>query len=1145
MMNTMQASLPFRKLMLFCAFFLISPISWGQEGNASEWAYLEPQNSGKSLDSQALRDIFLHLEKDHEVRFAINDKLIADKFAKVDYKNVKNLDRTLQQILSPLGLTYKKIKGYYVIITKEEQASKAPISIQNYAPLSQAGSTKRLPLKQTNGDAEGNIGLYLNAQQYTASGKVVSAKEDFPLPGVSVNVKGTNRSTTTDINGNYSISVPTEQAILVFSYVGYTTQEINLDGVLRKDVQMDEDVRILRDVLINVPYGQQTKASYTGSAATVEAKTIENRPRESFENSLQGNVAGLQVMSSTGQPGAAPNVRIRGISSINGNNSPLYVVDGVPVLSQSITTLATSSNTLAGINPNDIESITVLKDASAASIYGSLGANGVIMITTKGGSSGKTRVNFSAQYGMNQMTRSDISMPLTTAEMSELLIEGVINSTSLAPSTPEDAYTYLVNNGLDPNTSVDWFDIVTQTGRYDQYNVSASGGNDKTRFYVSAGYYNRDAVTKGQDFSRKNIRLSLNNQASERLSFSGRISASRQDLSTVPAAGTGQNPVRSLYRIVPWIGPYTETGEYNPRINHNPEIVRLENKYETKISQLISNLSATYKFNDNLSFESRGGQDYNYSEDFRFWSPLSPDGLGSNGRGAEYSTVWDNWSITNLLKYRGQYKDFSINATLGQEASKRNLKRVSTQANNYAADGLYTLANTSEPYIAWSTKSSATLVSYFLNTSFSYQQKYYLNATVRRDGSSRFGRNVRYGNFWSIGGAWNAHEETFMKEIPVINQLKLRASYGVSGSQLGEYYGHMGYYGTGSKYGGLPGFSMAQIESGDLSWEKNHPLDIGLEFAVLDNRLSGTIDWYTRKTTDLFMDMPVSYTNGVSNLNFNVGSMQNTGIEIALNSENIRPKVEDGFGWQTSFNISTQKNKVLKVVGDRMVSGRYLRENGGDFYQFYMRGYAGIDRDTGESLWFTNGDRTNTTTDYTEAAPFKQNKSALAKFYGGLTNTFQYKGFSLSALIYFTVGGHIYDTWGTYTQNDGSVGLNAYGQISRVYYENRWKQPGDAAEYPKMVYLGSQSGLNSQHSSRFLYNGTYVRLRDVTLSYDLPLDRMKLKMNSAQIYLRANNLYTWVYDDLLPYDPEVGIAGLLDQNLPVSKQFIVGINLTF
>lgn len=1145
MMNTILASLPIRKLMLFMAFSCLAPTTWGQEGSSPDLPYMEAQKAGESLDSQSLRDIFLHLEKNHKVRFAINDKLIADKFSKVDYQHVDNLDKTLDQMLNPLGLTYKKIKGYYVIISKQEQASHAPIRFKNYTPLSQSQSARILRHSNINGDTDLGKASGMRAQQYTASGKVVSAKEEFPLPGVSVAVKGGNQSTTTDINGNYKIPVPNEEATLVFSYVGYTTQEVSLEGVLQKNVLLDKDVRILRDVLITVPYGQQTKASYTGSAVTVQSKTIEDRPRESFQNSLQGNVAGLQVMSSTGQPGAAPNVRIRGISSINGNNSPLYVVDGVPVLSQSITTLATSSNTLAGINPNDIESITVLKDASAASIYGSLGANGVIMITTKSGASGKTKLNASVQYGVNQMTRSDASKPLSTAEMSEMLIEGVINSPTLSPTNPEEAYAYLIDNGLDPNTSIDWFDIITQPGRYDQYNVSASGGNEKTHFYVSAGYYNRDAVTKGQDFSRKNIRLSLNHEASDRLSFSGRLSASRQDLSTVPGAGTGQNPIRSLYRIVPWIGPYTESGEYSPRLNHNPEMVRNENKYETKISQLIGNLSAQYKINDNLTFETRGGTDFNFSDDFRFWSPLTPDGQGPNGRGAEYSTVWDNWSITNLLKYRGQYKDFSLNATLGQEASKRNLKRVSTQANNYAAEDLYTLANTSEPFIAWSQKSAATLVSYFLNTSFSYQQKYYLNATVRRDGSSRFGKNVRYGNFWSLGFAWNAHEETFMQELPWLNQLKLRSSYGVSGSQLGSYYGHMGYYSTGSKYGGLPGFSMAQIESGDLSWEKNHPFDVGLEFAVLDNRLSGTIDWYTRKTTDLFMDMPVSYTNGVSELNFNVGSMQNMGLEIALSSDNIRPKVDGGFGWQTSFNISTQKNKVLKVVGDRMVSGRFLRENGGDFYQFYMRGYAGVDQETGESLWYTNGDQTNTTTDYSEAAPFKQDKSALAKFYGGLTNTFQYKGFSLSALIYFTVGGHIYDTWGTYTQNDGSVGLNAYGQISRKYYENRWKQPGDNAEYPKMVFLGSQSGLNNQASSRFLYNGTYVRLRDVTLSYDLPLDRMKLKMSSAQIYLRANNLYTWVYDDLLPYDPEAGISGILDQNIPVSRQFIVGVNLTF
>lgn len=1133
--NTIWLSFCKALFILQCIF--ISQVN-GQEGNSLEEGYKNVLRQGvNKADSQLLRDVLLELEKEHEIQFAINDDIVEKKYVPTDrkIKQGSSIESVLKKILDPVDLTYKVVNGYYIILPKAKGENENSFNNQ--------------PINEflDEGDLVVPSGSDRNIQQHVVTGKVSSAKEGFSLPGVSVSVKGGSEKTLTDVNGKYTIQASSLKDTLVFSYIGYNTQDVPMDGLTQVNVRLEEDVHLLREVLITVPYGKQTRESYTGSAVTVEPKSIENRPRESFQNSLQGNVAGLQVMASTGQPGASPTVRIRGISSFAASNAPLYVVDGVPVLSQSVSGLATSSNSMAGINPNDIESVTVLKDASAASIYGSQGANGVIMITTKSGSSGKTKVDASAQYGVNQMSVSERSRPLNTAEMSELLIEGVLNRPSLGITNRDDAYQYLINQGLEPDVNTDWFDVITQVGNYAQYNVSASGGDEKTSFYASAGYYTRDATTKGQYFDRKNVRLSIDHQATDRLSFSGRLSVSRQDLSTVPSAGSGQNPIRTLYRLVPWLTPYTESGEYNPRVTYNPELLLNENIYETKISQLIGNFSAEYKLTDNISLESRAANDFNYSDDYRFWSPLWVDGAGVNGRGAEYGRTWDNWSITNLAKYSDQWEDLSLHVTLGQEASKRNLKSVSTQADNFAAEGLYTLANASTPFVAWSSKSSATLISYFLNTNFSYQQKYFLNLTGRRDGSSRFGRNVRYGNFWSVGLAWNMDKEPFIQEVEFIDQLKVRASYGLSGNQLGDYYGHLGFYSTASgRYGGQPGLTLGQMESGDLRWEKNLPLDVGLEFAVLDNRLTGSVDWYTRKTTDLIMAMPISYTNGIGSVLSNVGEMRNSGIEVSINSDNIRPVYEGGFSWNTEFNISTQKNTVLKMINDSEVSGNFIREKGGDFYQFYMRGYAGVEPTTGEALWFTDGNRDATTTDYSEAAPFKQpNKSALAKFYGGLTNTFRYKGFDLSALIYFNIGNHIYDVWGTYTHNDGSVGLNAYGLISRMYYENRWKEPGDRADYPKMEYLGSQSGLSNQASSRFLYNGSYIRLRDVKLGYDLPVDRMGLKVSSASLYLQANNLYTWVYDDLLPYDPEVGISGELSQSLPISKQFIFGINVTF
>ncbi len=987
-------------------------------------------------------------------------------------------------------------------------------------------------------------------QQFNAQGMVTDAASGEPLSGVSVSIKGSSRTAITDSRGIFTIEVPTNRSVLVFSYIGFTAQEYVLAGRLTGlEIAMEPLVHALDEVQITVPYGTETKASITGAAVVVKSEQIADRPRSTFQTSLQGNVPGLQIMESTGQPGAAPTVRLRGLTSFDGINSPLYVIDGVPMLTQGVAGLAFSSNTAAGINPNDIEDITVLKDGAASSIYGSQGANGVIMITTKSGKAGKTRINLSANFGQNRMAFSDRAKPLNTAEMSALLIEGVINS-SINPTvagitTPEAAYQYLVSQGLNPDVNTDWADVITRVGHYSQYNLSASGGNDKTDFYLSGGYYKQDAVTRGQGYDRKTGRININHKANEKLSFNARVALTAQHLNTIPGTGTGQNPVRSLYRFVPWLAPLDENGEYNPQVTYNPLIVQNENKYETEIYQAVGNVGASYQFTDYLTYDGKAGIDFSYSDDYRYWSPDWPDGRGVNGRGMEYSRTWNNWTVNNVLRYKDDFGDFGLSAVLGQEASKRNLKSVSTQAQNFVAKGLYTLANASEQYIAWSSKSHATITSYFLNTSANYQQKYFLNATARRDGSSRFGSKVRWGNFWSLGASWNMHREMFMESVDFVDQLKFRISYGTSGNQLGPYYEALGGYATGQNYIGEPGFAMGRIENGTLRWELNRPLDVGLEFSVLNNRLSGTFDWYTRQTSDLIQDMPVSRTNGVTNVTFNVGGMKNYGVEISLSSHNI---VGDsgGFDWRTDFNITTLNNKITDIQDGRRLESFYVREIGGDYYQYRLRGYAGVERTTGQALWFTDSTRTATTTNFDDAGIYKQEgKSALADFYGGFTNTFSYKGFSLSALIYFNWGNSIYDQWAPYTHSDGSAMLGEAALMSRMVYRHRWQQPGDDASYPKVVYGGTQSGQNDQHSTRFLYDGSYIRLRDVTLSYSLPVQRLQLPLASASIYFRANNLYTWVKDDLLPYDPEVGYSGLYDQNLPISQQFALGLDISF
>ncbi len=986
------------------------------------------------------------------------------------------------------------------------------------------------------------ISIHAHAQQITVKGKVLSAKENTPLGGVGIREKNKPTSTLSDSNGDFVIVVDAKSTLL-FTYIGFVQAEVTAAPQLT--IRLQEDISSLAEVVVSVPYGSQTRASFTGSATTLRSKDLEGKPRASFQETLQGNVAGLQASQGSGQPGGGLNVRIRGIGSYGAGSSPLYVIDGVPVVDGAITVLAQTSNTLAGINTNDIDNVTVLKDASATSIYGSRAANGVVLITTKNGAAGKTKISASAQQGFNQIANKERNRPLNTEEMAELLVEGIINSTAGAMASinnPTDAYTYLVGQGFKADVNTDWLDVITQTGKYSQYDLNASGGTDKTTFFASGGYYKQDAVTKGQNYEKITARLRVKNQATDRLSFNLGFAPNFQKISTVPGSGTGINPVRSLNRLVPWVAPYNADGSYS-NILYNPELHRRENVNDTRTYALLGDASAEYKFFEGFSAESKVGIDMNYGDDYRYWSPLWPDGASVNGRGMHYTSIYINWNLTNLLKYRKQVKEFGIEATLGQEAQKITRKFISTQGQNFAGQYLYNLSSTSTPFVAWSSSGESTLASYFLNTSFNYKQKYYLNLTGRTDGSSRFGRNVRYGNFGSVGFAWNVHKEDFMANVKFIDELKFRTSYGVNGNQHADWYAVPGIYSTGAVYNGSPAYVMAQIQNDNLTWETNKPFDIGVDVSLFNQRVTFTLDYFNRVTGNLLMNAPISYTNGLGSQDQNIGSFRNSGVEFAINTHNVKASGTHGFNWRTNFNISTTKNKIIALSGtDQIISGRYVRNLGGDFYEFYMPGWAGVNPANGEGLWYTDDTKTTTTNNYSLAKSYAQG-SALPKFFGGFTNTFDYKRFSLSFMLYFNVGGKIYDTWGTFTSNDGSAGVTDYGVIARVDYDNRWQKPGDEAKSPKMVFRGSQSGLSGQHSSRFLYDGTYVRLRDVTLSYDLPLN--KKYMNKAQIYLRGNNVFTYTKDDMLRADPETFIGGLLDQHLPNARQVLVGLNITF
>ncbi|RAJ75006.1 TonB-linked SusC/RagA family outer membrane protein [Chitinophaga dinghuensis] len=958
----------------------------------------------------------------------------------------------------------------------------------------------------------------------------LAGPEGEAIIGATVRLKGTEKATITNATGDFTLSgVKDGTYLLEVSSIGYEnfTRSVTVKNEnIHLDLKLQKSISGLNDVVV-VAYSSQRKSTFTGSVSTLSTKQLEGSPRATIQDNLQGNVSGVVVSMGSGQPGAAPNVRIRGIGSINAGSSPLYVVDGIPL----------NSVDLNSFNANDIASMTVLKDAAAASLYGSRAANGVIIITTKKGAAGKTTFNASAQTGFTNVSNAVDDRPLNTREQLELFRESWIN----AGKDPALFVPELVKQGIDTTVNTNWFKELTRTGNYQQFNLSASGGTEKTTYFLSGGYYNVKSPLLGSAFKRYNFTARINAKATEKLSLQAGIITGATQSNTVSDDGSNANPVRAYKRYEPWLRVYLPDGSYDLSYsnNYNPVAFTLENKHPHDRYNLIGNLGLKYEIIRNLTFENQNSVDFEYAENLDY----NKAGIGtarSNGGSADYSTARAISLVsTNLLRYMHDWGRHHLEAFGGYEAQQVRSSDIGLSKTNFIPNS-FTLSNAAVLVDGTNTATGNTLTGLFSNFSYSYHSKYYLSASLRRDGSSRFGAEKRYGNFWSLGASWNIISESFMKDMPAISQLRLRASYGSNGNQSIADFASRGLYTNTASYNNNPGYYLSQYGNNNLTWEKNNPFNVGLDFGLLKDRIQGTVEYYNRVTSSLLLDMPVSATNGINNITRNVGSVRNSGIELELNTLNIVAAKRGGFSWNTRATFSTLNNKITKLV-NTIVSSPYIREQGGDYYQFYMVGFAGANPDNGEALFYTDNTKSTTTNDYTKAVRYKQG-SALANFVTGMTNTFEYKGFSFSFQLYGSFGSKVFDNWGTNTYTDGSATFGPTAGLPRYYYDNRWTAPGQTGKLPKVVY----KGVAPSTSDRFLYDGTYIRLRDITLAYDLPASLMhRLRMSSTRIYARANNLYTYVKDKRLTFDPEVGIEGQADQSAPIYRTIMFGIDFKF
>ncbi|TAJ11512.1 SusC/RagA family TonB-linked outer membrane protein [Marinilabiliaceae bacterium JC017] len=958
-----------------------------------------------------------------------------------------------------------------------------------------------------------------------------------PLPGVNVFEKSNpTNGVITGIDGGYSIKLSGEDAVLSFSFIGFNAQEITVAGRREINITLVEETLEMDEVVV-VGYGTQRKEALTSSVSTVGKKKIEAVTVTSVEKALQGNTAGVLVTNAVGQPGGFASVTIRGVGSINASSSPLYVVDGVPVISGSATSFSTSSNFLSSLNPADIETMTVMKDAAATAIYGARASNGVVLITTKQGKEGKTQINFNMELGFSDMTQTNVRMT-NSDELLELQRESVENAREYFGS---DEYDWTGPNGDYylpdelANSSTDWYDEVTQLGKFESYNLSARGGNEKTNFFVSGSWFDQEGTIICTGFQRFSARLNLEHKLNDWLSFgiNTTVSATDQDYSSDGYAY--ENPIYASSNIVPYVGPYNEDGSYNWDLmgsvgNYNPVANLNLHKRNSDVNSLMNTSFLKIQILPELSFKTTLGIDYKDVRDHEYITPQTLFGQELDGGVTEKVKEYYNWTSSNILTYNKIFADVhSLDVLGGYELNSYKSDYVYASGGG-ANDDIPNLSGVSKNQSVGGNASDYSGISMFTRANYSYNGRYYVSGSLRRDGSSRFGPNNKWALFGSASLGWAISREEFFN-VSFINNLKLRASYGTTGNSSIGYYSYYGLYGS-SIYNSNGGLRPDQIANPDLQWESAETSNLALDFGFF-NRINGTVEYFWRKSTDMLINEELSLTTGQSSILRNLGSMMNQGLEFQVSTQNIKGE----FSWITDFNISFPKSEFLDLGGMDYIpnGGLQRRVVGGSWSDWYMADYAGVDPGTGLAMYYDeNG---NITHDSNEA-----NKricgSPEPDFYGGLSNTFLYKGIELDFMFQFNYGNEVMFNERSSTEHDGSRVFNANVNDNQL---DRWQQPGDITSVPMPIY-NNDTNSNLWNSDRYLEDGSYLRLKSVSLSYNLPKKWLaKVRVGNLKVFTKGTNL--WTLSSVNGFDPEVNSAGYASFNYPVSRTIVFGVNV--
>lgn len=1033
------------------------------------------------------------------------------------------------------------------------------------------------------------IGIGLaTAQTAKVSGVVISAEDGEPIIGASVVAKGTNTGTVTNFDGHFTLDVPTSAKVLTVSYVGMKTQEVAVRPNVR--VVMESASEELDEVMV-VAYGTAKKSSFTGSASVVSGKEIEKLQTSNITKSLEGTVAGLQTTSNSGQPGASAQIFVRGIGSISANQNPLYVVDGVPY-----------EGSLNSISPQDIESMTVLKDAAANSLYGSRGANGVVLITTKRGKDGKPKVNIDMRWGGNSRANAAYDVLESPAQYYEMTWESLYNQGIYQGKyTPENAVNYAQKNLLgllkynnysipngetliDPTTGLlnsnatllyhnNWLDEAFTSGFRQEYNVNLSGGTQASNYYGSFGYLDDGGYVPNSKFERYTTRLKLNQDFGKVLTLGANLSYAHTVTNTVLQNSSqysnifmfAQNiaPIYPVYLYDQTNGqlirnakgqreydyglPYPQYGINSARpygSMSNPLGTMRDDKreriydYVSGKANAIVNLPYNFKVTSNISYDL-----YNYNA-LDFMTPLAGDAASVNGRGTQETQRFTSFYFNQLINWDYTFGKSEIAVLLGHESTQNKRYYLIGDKSNFfdPYNPQFSNAASIDGLTSYTTEYS--VEGYLMKADYNFDQKYYLSASYRRDASSKFAPDKRWGNFWSAGASWRITQESFMADATWVSNLKLKTSYGTQGNDgLDNMAPYQDQYEVVSD-GANPGVNKVFRGNPNLTWEKSENFNVGVEFGFLDSRISGNFEYFIKNTRDMLYQKPLIPSDGMPTYIWdNQLDMRNNGIEFELS---FIPVKTDKLKWTINVNGTSYKNKLTKLPSDKDQKlgyqvGNFWREKGKSIYEYYMTEFSRIDPETGSPLWWSAPDENGVRTEITSpsnASAVKLGKSALPDFFGGFSTTLEYAGFDLSIYGAYSIGGYTYDS--NYLALMGQQSRS--GQNWHKDILNRWTPENTNTNVPRLQN-GAQVMSNAA-SDYFLIRSDYFSLRNITLGYTLPKSlTSKFKLGTVRVYGVADNLF--LLTKRKGMDPRTDISGTVGNTYAPMRTISGGLTINF